>query len=166
MNINSINSQSINQMQGEQNTEQGKNNNKTGVLEVGGKSNEHKVNISQVGQVGSYIANLPEAQQQEIKGYIQSVQAAKEDGTFDIASSLNEAPAAFNELTNKLNLNHEDTLNLMSEQKPKGIASSSVEGGKQPELSAYTDVAAQTENNDSNSIFGMFTSLFSSDSEV
>jgi hypothetical protein len=167
MNINTTNNQSINQIQSLQAIASEQSSQKNSELEKSTKTNEHEINISKAGQVSAYIDNLPEAEQQELKGYLQSIREAKSNGSFDIESSINNAPAEFNELVNKLNLNGEDVLDNMSEVLPKGkgAASFAIEGEKSPGISSYTDIAAQTTDNKDSSIFDKLASFFSSDTK-
>ncbi len=166
MNINTTNSQHTNQIQSLLAVESEQNIHKNGALEKGVKTNGGEINISRAGQVGSYIASLPEAEQQEIKEYMQSVREEKANGNFDIATSISNAPEAFNNLASQLNLASADALDIMSAKPIKNTTSSPTEQVKPPSISAYADVAAQaTTNTGSNSVFEMFSSLFSSDSK-
>lgn len=166
MNINSSNTQSINQIQNLQTIDLGRSTNKSGTMAQEVNKAEHQVSISKVGQVGSYIANLPEEQQVEIKDYLQSIRTAKENGSFDIQASINSAPEAFNILATELNISSEEALTVMSEKPPKHFPKSTAETEKSTGISAYADVAAQSKtNNEKGSIFEMFTSLFSNDDE-
>lgn len=166
MNINAINNPNTSQIQSLLAVESEQNLPKNGSLEKVLKTGENEINISRSGQVGSYIASLPEAQQQEIKEYIQSVREEKANGNFDIETSITNAPEAFNNLANQLNLTSEDALNIMSAKPIKNIPSLSTEQAKPASISVYTDVAAQAATStDNNSIFDMFTSLFASDSK-
>lgn len=163
MNINTVNSQSLNKVQNLSAIESGPNVDKKAAEDKGNKINDLQSNISLTGQVTSYLANLPETQQQEIKGYLQSTHEAKANGNFDIESSINGAPDAFNDLVNKFNLSDEDRLDIISDGVTGSIASlptpSMLSGA-----SVYADIAENTK--ESSSIFDKFTSLFSSDSTV
>ncbi len=160
MNINAMNSNSINQISSSPLAKPEQNSHKIGLLK---QDNVPEVNISQKGQAGSYVANLPETQQQEIKGYMQSVRAAKANGNFDIKASVNNAPKAFNGLAEQLNLTNKDALGLVSAKPPQESTSSPARQAKSPEISAYAEIAAQTTESDS--IFDSFTSFFTSDAE-
>lgn len=162
MNINTVNSHNINKLQNLSAMESGLNVDKQTVENKGNNTNELQGSISLTGQVTSYITSLPEAQQQEIKGYLQSTQEAKANGTFNIETSINNAPDAFNDLVNKFNLSDEDKLNIIS----KGITESNVSLPAQsnlPGASVYADIAKNTAAD--SSIFDKFISLFSSDSK-
>lgn len=166
-----MNSQSINQMQNLQTIKSDQKGHENGASEnialgQGGKVNTQEVSISKAGQIGSYIANLPEAQQKEIKSFMQEVQAAKAGGSFDIESSMSNAPAAFKGLADQFNLNNEDALALVSENTANEVASLPNEGAKKSGVSAYTDVAAQTKGNEGGSVLDMFSSIFSSDAKA
>jgi len=160
MNINAINSNSINQIPSSPLAKPEQNSHKIGLLK---QDNVPEVNISQKGQAGSYVANLPETQQQEIKGYMHSVRAAKSNGNFDAKASVDNAPKAFNGLAKQLNLTNEGALGLLSAKPAQESTSSPAKQAKSPEMSAYAEVAAQTTESDS--IFDSFTSFFTSDSE-
>lgn len=163
MNINTANSNSINQIQNSPLVKPEQNSHKIGLSKPDTKTNSHEVNISQKGQVGSYVANLPETQQQEIKGYMQSVRTAKANGNFDVKASANDAPKAFNGLAKQLSLTSEDALGQLSAKPPQESTTSTAKQAKSPEISAYAEVAAQTTKSDS--IFDTFASFFTADSE-
>lgn len=164
MNINSTNTQSLNQIQSLQAVEARRDTNKIETMEKGINTGEHEVSISKAGQVGSYIANLPEEQQQEIKGYLQSIREAKENGSFDLEVSISNAPEAFNNLASQLDISSEEALGVMSDRQPKELSKLSAEHQKVPGISVYADVAAQSKtNSEKNSFVEMFTSLFSSE---
>jgi hypothetical protein len=164
MNINSMNSHGINQLQSMQALGAEQSLPQKTAITAEAPTGQNKVNISQAGQVGSYMANLPKEQQQEVKDYLQSVREAKADGSFDIAASIKDAPAAFNDLAKQLNLSNEETLDVMAKMPAKGPKGTVAEQAKAPGVAAYADVAAQTK--DSGSIIDRFTSLFSSDTKA
>jgi hypothetical protein len=165
MNINAANSQNISQIQNVQAIDPIRRSYENGELETGAQANKQEVSISQTGQISSYIANLPEDEQQEIKQYLESTREAKADGSFDIEASINNAPEAFNNLVKQLNLDSEEMLNVMSEKPPKPMVNASAESTKPPGISTYADIAEQTESNESNSLSDMFSSFFSSNSK-
>lgn len=144
MNVTTLNSQSINQIRiiPSEETEQNQL-----TLEPKIKASEQKVNISQAGQINSYMANLPETKQQDIKNYLQSTKEAIVNGSFDAESNINSAPAAFNDLVNQLNLNSEDTLTIMSEKNNGDVPILPKNGGNSVAISTYT--AQQSEANSS-----------------
>jgi len=164
MNVNAMNTQSINQMNTLSTIKSEQGIEKDSVLEKGVKDVD-RGSISQAGQVASYMANLPEAEQQEIKSYIQTVSEDKANGSFDIESSIKTAPKAFKDLSSQLKLNSEDALTVMTEKSPNNTESLSRGQTKLTGISAYADVAQQTDaNRGKGSILDKFTSLFSSDS--
>jgi hypothetical protein len=166
MNINTANSQNISQIQNVQAIDPIQRSYENSESTTEAQANKQEVSISQAGQISSYIANLPAEQQQEIKDYLQSTRQAKADGSFDIEASINNAPEAFNDLAKQLSLGSEEALNVMAEKPPKPMHNSSGEGAKLSGISTYTDIAAQTENNQGNSLTDMFSDLFSDDTEV
>ncbi|MGV2873621.1 hypothetical protein [Colwellia sp. E150_009] len=150
MNINSANTQNINQIQNLDTVATGNDANdanKVGVLEKGINTNEHEVSISKTGQIGSYIANLPEEQQQEIKGYLQSIREAQSNGSFDLQTSIDNAPEAFNNLLSQLNISGEEVLGNTPDMQPKNLSKLSSEHGQAAGISVYADVAAQSKIN-------------------
>lgn len=161
MNINTVNAQSLNKVQNLSTIESGLKVDKKVAEDNGNMINGSQNHISLTGKVTSYLANLPETQQQEIKSYLQSTLEAKANGNFDIESSINDAPDAFNDLVNKFNLHDEDRLDIISDG-VKGSIASSPTPSKLSGASVYADIAENTK--ESSSIFDKFTSLFSSDS--
>lgn len=164
MNVNAMNTQSINQMnnlsviKSEQNIE------KEIVLEQRDKSTEQG-SISKTGQVASHIANLPEAEQQEVKSYLKSVSESKANGGFDKEASIQHAPQAFKDLSSQLSLDSEDALTVIFDKSQKSTEGLTNGQAKLTGTSAYAEVAQQTDANKGNSsIFDKFTSLFASDS--
>ncbi len=161
MNINTANNHSVNQIQSLSAIESGANTDKQVIKKENNNINELQGNISLTGQVTSYISNLPEAQQKDIKEYLQSTQEAKANGTFDIKTSINEAPEAYNDLVDKFNLG-DDKLNILS----KGINENNSNSPTKSNLSGasfYMNIAESTAED--SSIFDTFISLFSSDTE-
>ena len=147
MNINSANTQSINQIQNLNTIATGSDANKVGVQEKGINTNKQEVSISKAGQIGSYIANLPEEQQQEIKGYLQSIREAQNNGSFDLQASIDNAPEAFNNLLSQLNISSKEVLGNTPDMQPKNLSKQSAEHGQAAGISVYADVAAQSKIN-------------------
>jgi len=163
MNINTLDNSSINPLRNMPTANLEQTHIDNSPLNTGKPGNTHSVNISQQGKIGSYISRLPESEQQEIKNYMSDIREQKANGTFDIQESINNAPDAFSKLAKHLDINPKEVVSMMPKDKPnlqgETIPEQSQAGGT---LSAYTDIASQSESTDNGkSIFSMFTSWFS-----
>ena len=137
-----------------------------GINVSAGKANVNtdKVNLSTFGMVNNHIAGLSKGEQQEIKSYINDIKMQKANGTFDIKSSIDNAPDAVKQIANQLNLSTEDVLNMEANKGGHLDRDSKPGESSSAQLSAYTDVVKESNNQTKeSSIFDVFSSWFSDD---